>query len=242
MQKLKHDSPIPLYQQIKDILANKISNSVWQSGDIIPTEQELIEKFDVSRTTIRQAISELVYDGLLEKRQGRGTIVKSLKLTGTLSKLTGFAEEILDSGNVPNAKLLRAEVRDDLFVEKSKLELAEEEFVVSIHRIRFINDVPAAYEKTSWPKEIGEILMQEDLDKAKYYQVLENNDIYLTKAEEIISAVNATSYEADLLGLSPGTALLDMTRLSYGVNGLPIEYTRTKFKPDLYQYKAELHR
>lgn len=240
--KLNHDSPVPLYHQIKDILIARISEGVWKSGDLIPTEIELMEEFNVSRTTIRQAITVLVQDGLLEKQQGRGTTIKSLKLTGSLERLTGFAEEILERGHVPNSKLLRAEFRDDLFTEKKNLHVHNNETVLSIHRIRFANDEPIAFEKTSWPKHIGEILMQHDLNGAKFYQILEENNIFLKSAEETISAVNATSYEADLLGVSPGTALLEMKRLSYGVDGEPIEFTQTKFRSDRYQYKVDLSR
>lgn len=240
--KLDYDSPIPLYHQIKDILISRISEGEWKSGDLIPTEIELMEEFNVSRTTIRQAISILVHEGLLDKRQGRGTTVKSLRLTESLGRLTGFAEEIMERGYVPNSKLLRAEYREDLFIEKKKLKIPDDGTILSIHRIRFANDEPIALEKTSWPKEIGDVLMKHDLNGAKFYQILEESNIYLKNARETISAVNATSYEADLLGVSPGTALLQMTRLSYGVNDEPIEFTQTKFRSDRYQYKVDLNR
>lgn len=240
--KLEHDASIPLYHQIREILVSRISAGEWESGDLIPTEVKLMEEFDVSRTTIRQAISIMVQEGLLEKRQGRGTTVKSLKLTGSLGRLTGFAEEIMERGYVPKSRLLKAEYRKDLFVEKKKLNIDDDDEILSIYRLRFIDDEPIAIEKTSWPKEIGEILLQHDLNGAKYYQILEENKIYLKNANETITAINATSYEAELLGVSSGTALLQMQRLSYGVNDEPIEYTVTKFRSDLYQYKVDLHR
>ncbi|MFC0471461.1 GntR family transcriptional regulator [Halalkalibacter kiskunsagensis] len=239
---LDHNSPIPLYHQIKDILVARITEKVWKEGDLIPTETELMTEFDVSRTTLRQAITTLVNEGLLEKRQGKGTIVKSLKLTGTLGRLTGFAEEIMEKGYIPNSKLLRAEFRDDLFIEKKKLHVPDDKSILLIQRIRFANDEPIALEKTSWPENIGNILMKHDLAGAKFYQILEESGVYLKKASETISAVNATPYEADLLGVSAGTALLDMTRLSYGINDEPIEFTQTKYRSDRYQYNIDLNR
>ncbi|OZU88015.1 GntR family transcriptional regulator [Virgibacillus indicus] len=240
--KLKHGSPAPLYHQVKDILIARISEGIWKPGDLIPTETELMKEFDVSRTTIRQAITVLVQEGLLEKQQGKGTTIKSLKLTGSLGRLTGFAEEIMERGFVPKSKLIKAEFRDDLFVQKKKLQIPDDEEILCIRRIRFANDEPIALEKTSWPKHIGEVLMKHDLDSAKFYQILEDNNIFLKRAGETISAVNATPYEADLLGVSPGTALLEMNRLSYGVEDKPIEFTQTKFRSDLYQYNVDLHR
>lgn len=241
-EKLDTNNQIPLYLQVKDILISRISEGTWKAGDLIPTEPELMEEFGVSRTTIRQAISILVQEGLLQKQQGKGTMVKSLKLTGSLSRLTGFAEELLERGYEPKSKLIRAEFRDDLFFEKKKLGVADDEEILSIRRIRFADDVPIAIEKTSWPKHIGEILMKYDLNNAKFYQILEENNVFLKKAKETIAAVNATPYEADLLGVSAGTALLEMNRLSYGVEDQPIEYTQTKFRSDLYQYSVDLHR
>lgn len=240
--RLMQNSSTPLYLQVKEIVVSRISNGKWQSGDLIPTEIELMKEFNVSRTTIRQAISILVQEGILEKRQGRGTTVKSLKLTGSLGRLTGFAEEILEKGYVPNSRLIKAEYRNDLFIEKKKLQVPDNGEIVLINRLRFLNDEPIAIEKTTWTKEIGEILMAHDLNEAKYYQLLEENNVFLKNAKETISAINATSYEAELLGVSTGTALLQMTRLSYGVDDMPLEFTITKFRSDLYQYKVDLHR
>ncbi|HEX7063830.1 MAG TPA: GntR family transcriptional regulator [Bacillales bacterium] len=239
---LDYDSAIPLYHQVKEILVKRIQEKRWQPGDLIPTEQELIDEFKVSRTTIRQAITELVQEGLLEKRQGRGTIIKSQKLVGSLGRLTGFAEEVMEKGYLPYSKLIRAEFHNDLYTEKKKLQLSEDESVLVIERIRFADDEPIAFERTCWPEKIGEILKQHDLDGAKFYQILEDHETYLKKANETISAVNSTLYEADLLGISAGQALLEMSRLSYGLDDKPIEYTRTKYRSDRYHYNVELTR
>jgi len=240
--KINHSSPIPLYHQIKDILVKRIVDKVWGPGDLIPTEQELMKEFDVSRTTIRQAITSMVHDGLLEKKQGKGTTVKYQKLVGSLGRLTGFAEEVMEKGLMPHSKLLRTEFRDDLFIEKAKLNLNDEDKILVIDRIRFVNDLPIALERTCWPEEIGEILLKHDLNNAKFYQILEENGVMLKKANEKISAVNATLHDADLLGISGGQALLEMTRLSYGINDKPIEYAKTKYRSDQYQYQVELTR
>jgi GntR family transcriptional regulator len=239
---LDHNSPVPLYHQVKEILTKRIQEKRWRPGDLIPTEQELIDEFHVSRTTIRQAITEMVQEGLLEKRQGKGTTVKSQKLVGSLGRLTGFAEEVMEEGYLPYSKLIRVEFRNDLYTDKKMLQLPEEAGVAIIERIRFVDDEPIAFERTCWPEEIGKLLKQHDLDGAKFYEILEDHEIYLKKANETISAVNATPYEADLLGISGGESLLEMVRLSYGMDDRPIEYTRTKFRSDRYHYHVELTR
>ncbi len=175
---------IALYQQVKDALLKLIHNQVWRPNSLIPTEQELMETFKVSRTTIRQAINMLVQEGLLEKRQGKGTIVLPLKLVGNLGRLRGFAEEVMERGLVPHSQLIRAEFVSMLNFEKSVLQVPENESVLIIERIRLANDVPIALERSCWPEKIGQILMKYDLNSAKYYEILENHGTFLKHAKE----------------------------------------------------------
>jgi GntR family transcriptional regulator len=234
---------VALYLQVKDILVKRIQEKVWPPNTLIPTEQELMEEFDVSRTTLRQAITMLVQDGLLEKKQGKGTIVKTQPLIGgSLGKLKGFAEEAIERGLTPESKLIRAEFKKDLYYEKTKLRVADDEEILVIERVRFADEVPIAIERSCWPVHIGQILNKEDLNRAKFYEVLESEGILLKRAKEKISAMNATIYEADLLGIRAGEALLEMTRLSFGFDDKPIEFTTTKFRSDKYHYDIELTR
>ncbi|GAB1761367.1 MULTISPECIES: GntR family transcriptional regulator [Priestia] len=234
---------IALYLQVKDVLIKRIQEKTWKPNTLIPTEQELMQEFDVSRTTLRQAISMLVQDGLLEKKQGRGTIVKPQPLIGgSLGKLKGLAEEVAEKGLTPNSKLIRTDFKKDLYYETSMLELDAGEEVLVIERIRFADEVPIAIERSCWPTHIGKILVEQDLNRAKFYEVLEENEIFLKRAKEKISAINATIYEADLLGIRGGEALLEMTRVSYGFDDKPLEFTVTKYRSDKYHYNIELTR
>ncbi|MFC7393626.1 GntR family transcriptional regulator [Scopulibacillus cellulosilyticus] len=244
MSKLSVDPKknIALYLQVKDILIHRIQNNIWAANTLIPTEQELMDEFNVSRTTIRQAISMLVQEGILEKKQGKGTIVKSQQLVGSLGKLRGFAEEAMEKGLTPHSKLLRSQFSETLFQEKAQLEVPEDEKIFLIERIRFADETPVAIERTCWPRSIGEVLNQCDLNKVNFYDILEKNNIFLKRASEKISALNATIQEADLLGIRPGEALLQMTKISFGLDDKPIEFAITKYRSDFYHYDIELKR
>lgn len=244
MQKNIVDSSnnVTLYIQIKNILAERIKKQIWTPNSLIPTEQELMKEFNVSRTTIRQAVSLLVQEGLLEKRQGKGTIVKVPQILEKLGRLTGFGEEAEKKGFNPHSKVLRCEFKDTFFYQKSMLQIPEDEKILLIERIRFINDIPVAVESTYWPENIGNIFVKCELDKINYYQILEKNNIYLKNAKEQISAANCTTYEADILGISTGTAVLEMTRLSFDLQDKPIEYAQTRYRSDYYKYDIELKR
>ncbi|MFP3126137.1 UTRA domain-containing protein [Ectobacillus funiculus] len=147
----------------------------------------------------------------------------------------------MEKGLTPESKLLRAEFRKDLYYEQSMLEVPEEEILV-IERIRFANKTPIAIERSCWPVHVGKLLVSHNLDNAKFYEILEENNIILKRAKEKISAMNATLYEADILGVRGGEAVLEMERLSFGLDDRPIEYTKTKFRSDKYHYNIEISR
>ncbi|OUM94210.1 MAG: GntR family transcriptional regulator [Thermobacillus sp. ZCTH02-B1] len=243
LNKVDPNSPIPLYQQLKNILKRKIISEEWPVGTIIPTEKELIEAYEVSRTTVREAIAELVNQGLLQKKQGKGTIVISTRVEERLGRLTGFAEEIGDKGLEHSARLLSAEFQRNRFYELSQLGLDENATVFLVDRIRFVDKQPVAYERSCWPEDIGRLLVNEDLNTVAFYKVLEEKyGIELKEATDTISAVNATKYEAELLGITPGDALLERRRISCDISGRPVEFTRTKYRNDKYSYKVKLLR
>lgn len=238
----KPSKRISLYLQVKDTIIKRIQEKIWKPNSMIPTENELMEEFNVSRTTIRQAISFLVQDGILEKKQGKGTFIKPGIFVGSLGKLKGFAEEAIENGVFPSSKLLQVQTTGNLQAEKSMLKLPTDENIVVIERLRFANQTPVAVERSCWPNDIGKLLMNEDLNGATFYEILERNGITLKHAKEKISAINATLMEADLLGIRRGQALLKMERVSYGNDDRPIEFTTTKFRHDTYQYSIELMR
>jgi GntR family transcriptional regulator len=231
-----------LYLQVKDTMIKRIQEKEWAPNSMIPTENELMIEFNVSRTTIRQAVSILVQEGILEKKQGKGTIVKPQVFVGSLGKLKGFAEEALENGIVPSSKLLSVKTSRDFTKEKSLLNVPMEDEIVVIERLRFANQTPVAIERTCWPYSIGKVLLYQDLDGANFYDILEEQNIVLRTANEKIKAINATLFEADLLGIRGGQALLQMERLSFGQENKPIEFTTTKFCSDKYQYFIELMR
>ncbi|MBD1381568.1 GntR family transcriptional regulator [Bacillus sp. IB182487] len=223
-------------------MIKRIQEKEWPANSMIPTENELMAEFNVSRTTIRQAVSILVQEGILEKKQGKGTIIKPSVFVGSLGKLKGFAEEAIENGIYPSSKLLFVKTSNNLKYESSMLKLPKEEEIVVIERLRFANQTPIAIERSCWPYCIGKMLIDQDLNGATFYEILEGNGITLKHAKEKITAINATLLEADLLGIRGGQALLQMERLSYGNEDRPIEYTTTKFCSDKYHYNIELMR
>ncbi|APH03435.1 GntR family transcriptional regulator [Bacillus weihaiensis] len=236
------EKPSALYVKVKDEMLQRIQSNTWKPYSMIPTEVELMQEFQVSRTTIRQAVSILVQEGILNRKQGKGTIVKPHKFIGTLGKLKGFAEEAMEKGMTPSSKVLRVNISTDFEVERTRLNLPKGVKICVIERLRFADSMPIAIERSSWPYSIGQYLLQHDLNGATFYDILQKNGVELQTAKEKITAINATIDEADLLGIRGGQALLRMERLSFTSQGHPIEYTTTKFCSDKYQYYIDLKR
>lgn len=234
--------PIPLYYQLKQIFDDKMLSGEWHPGQLIPTENELIAKYEVSRTTVREGINALVNEGKLQKKQGKGTIVCAPRLEERLGRLTGFAEEMISKGLTPGAKLLEVKEMIAPKAVSEKLSGGKEKHVLYIKRIRLANDEPIAIESSYWPKEIGAYFKDSNLETIAFYSVLDKNGIYLRDADEIITAKTATKQEASLLGIHEKDPMLRMMRCTYSTLGHAIEYTQTDYRSDLYVYRVHLKR
>ncbi len=108
MSAIYRNSPLPRYFQLKEIMRERIRSGEWKPGELIPSERELSEKYGISRMTARQAITELVNEGLFYREQGKGTFVSQRKITQQLIHLTGFTEDIRARGQRPGTKVLSA--------------------------------------------------------------------------------------------------------------------------------------
>src|SRR5690348_17809161 len=110
MNTIFRNSPVPRYHQLKEILRERVRSGEWQPGDLIPSERELSESYSISRMTARQAITDLVNEGVFYREQGKGTFVSRNKITQQLMRLTGFTEDMSARGQHPSTQVLSAQV------------------------------------------------------------------------------------------------------------------------------------
>src|SRR5258708_39864193 len=110
MSAIYRNSPLPRYYQLKEIIRERIRSGEWKPGELIPSERELSEQYKISRMTARQAITELVNEGMFYREQGKGTFVSRHKITQQLIRLTGFTEDIKTRGQRPGTKVLSAQM------------------------------------------------------------------------------------------------------------------------------------
>ncbi|NPV53880.1 MAG: GntR family transcriptional regulator [Firmicutes bacterium] len=233
--------PIPLYYQLKEIIRQQIEDGIYKPGDAIPNETELQEKYKLSRSTVRKAVEELVADGLLIKRQGKGTFVQKPKITQNLNLITSFGETLVARGLTP--KISNVEVEEIPAPAKiaQMLGLNVGDPVIHIFRLYLADDDPIALMTNYLIPQLVPGLSREDLCKYSLYQILEHKyDLTLATADETMEARCADEYEADMLNVVKGAPLLHVTRVTYSLDGSPIEVAIVTSRADRYSYSIKL--
>src|SRR5215467_13995952 len=135
MSAIYRNSPLPRYYQLKEIMRERVQSNEWKPGEHIPSERELSETYGISRMTTRQAITDLVNEGVFYREQGKGTFVTKHKITQQLLRLTGFTEDIRARGQQPSTKVLAAEMRPASEVIAEKLRVNSGQLVFCIQRL-----------------------------------------------------------------------------------------------------------
>lgn len=243
-QKIDFQSPIPYYVQLLDFLRENIKQGVWRPGDQLPGEHALCEQYDVSRTVVRQALSELEAEGLIVRRRGKGAFVAEPKIIESLAqKLTGFYQDMSERGLRTITRVLIQEVTPAPANVARQLGIPAETPVVHLHRLRFVEDEPILLVTSYLPHALCPGLEHIDLSNRSLYACLEQvYGLIIARGRRRIGAVAADSEQAHLLGIEPGAPLLSLDSVSYLADDTPIEYYHAVHRGDRSQFEVELVR
>jgi len=232
---------------LENVLREKITSGTYGDGERLPTEIELIKEYGVSRITVRQALAALAEDGLIDRKQGRGTYIaerksKHRKFTGTIH-LTGSLDELIEMGMDTPVKVLEMNLVD---ADQHEAELLQIKIGVPIYRLkrlRLHENKPYSLIINYLPEEIGAKLTMAELSSGALLHVMETKlGLRLHDARQEIRAELADPYVAKLLDVRVGTALLSIERTVYTVERQPVEYVHTLYRSDLYGYSVYLKR
>src|ERR1700756_5231468 len=224
MSRVKVDplSPLPLSAQVESILAGGIADGTFPPGCRLPNEDELVERYAVSRTTIRQTIQNLVRRGLIEIRRGKGTFVLQPKITQELTELSGFVEDMHSLGRQASARLLDKQIVPASESVARHLAITTGTPVVRIQRVRLADNAPLSFDETYLPREIGERILENDLETEPIFSLLEQKyDTPLVEAEYRLEAVSADMTVARALGIGEGGPIFLIERTSYTTHHTP---------------------
>lgn len=234
---------MPLYAQVEEVLASHIADGTLLPGTQLPPEHSLIERFAVSRTTIREAIQNLIRRGLVEIQRGKGTFVTQPKISQDLTWLTGFVEDMQLLGRTASARLLDHETVPASQTVSRRLGLPLGTLVVRIRRIRLADNLPLSFDETYLPKELGEKVVQDDLESEPIFSLLEEKyDTPLTEAEYRLEAISADSIVAEALGINAGSPIFLIERTSYSEGQRPVDYEKLHYRGDQIQFVTRLAR
>jgi GntR family transcriptional regulator len=236
-------NPAPLYAQVEAVLASDIADGALPAGAQLPSEDRLIERFGVSRPTVRRAVQNLTGRGLVEIQRGKGTFVTRPKITQELTALTGFVEDMQALGRRPTARLINKEVVAADKAVAHQLALAAGTHVVRIRRVRLADGQPVSFDETYLPREIGEKVITNDLEVEPIFALLERMyDVPLVEAEYRLEAVSAEAAVAEGLGVEAGSPLFLIERTSYSAGGRPVDYEKLYYRGDMIRFVTRLAR
>jgi GntR family transcriptional regulator len=236
-------NPTPLYARLETQIVAGIATGEFQVGSRLPTENDLIGRFKISRTTVRKAIQNLAHRGLVEIRRGTGTFVTQPRITQELTELTGFVEDMQALGQAPSARLI-----DQTLVAAGQdvgrqLAVARDAQVMRIRRVRLANGIAISYDETYLPIEIGKKIVTHDLEVEPIFALLEQRyGIPLVEAEYRLEAAAADDDAAAALGVAVGGPIFLIERTSYSAGDRPVDYERLHYRGDLIRFTTRLAR
>lgn len=230
---------VPVYIQIHDKIKEDIEKGVWKIGDRLPSERELSIQFNVSRMTLRQAIQTLAEEGILERKIGSGTYVARKKVQEKMSGTTSFTEIMLSQNRTPSSRTVSYYVAKPSSSEMEKLQLKEHEQIIRMERIRFADNVPICFEVASVPYALVEQYSKTEITSSFYKTLEEKGGYKIGRANQTISAMQASEQIAEYLTIKRGDAILRLRQISYLENGCPFEYVRTQYVGNRFEFYLE---
>ena len=217
MAGIDRTSPVPFYHQLKQILVEDLRHRPLPPGTRLPGDHELCATYDVSRTVVRQALSELETEGVIERVKGRGTFVAPHRTAEHLvQSLTGLYEDVAARGSHLRSEVRRLEVvpADQRVADELRLEVGAP--VILLERLRFVDDEPWALTTSHLPRDLAPGLLEEDLSHASLYGLLESRyGVVLSHGRRGVEAALANPDVARALRVGEGDPVLVLRSTAY---------------------------
>lgn len=217
----------PIYKKIENHIKNLIQSKILKQGELIPSEKQLSEEFNVTRMTVRSALNNLVKDGYITRQRGVGSIVLANKVYDNISAVSGFTEEMESKGYKVSNILVELNIVEADEELMKKLNLTETENVWEIKRIRLANNIKISYMETYMPVKLFPNLKKSHCEGSLYKYVEEICGYKIAMSEREVSSVLANDELANLLDLTKPEALLYISQICKLQNSEVFEYSHT---------------
>jgi GntR family transcriptional regulator len=228
-----------LYRAVVDALRREIETGRFAETQLLPAERELCELLDVSRTTLRKAIANLIAEGVLFHRQGAGTFIHRAtpRVEQPSSRLTSFTEDMRLRGLEASSRELERGVFLPTPEEAMMLGVRPNERVFRLGRLRLADGSPMAIERAAVPIRF---LPEQDSVGASLYEALSAHGFKPTRGLQRLRATLVDHADAELLGVAPESAALYIQRIAYLADGSCVEFTKSWYRADAYDFVSEL--
>ncbi|MDR2184966.1 MAG: GntR family transcriptional regulator [Treponema sp.] len=229
----------PIYQDVYFKMRKLITTGEYIAGDFLPTEDRLEDIYGVSRTTIRKAVEMLAADGYIEVKQGRGTKVLDYQYTQDLNRVTSVSDTLRQKGYEVTIKDIYIDRIDASIHIAEKLEVAENAGLYRIQRVLSADAVPTAILINYISVGLAPGLDEKSGKISRLYKFLESEfGIFIDSCVDTIFAKNADFVESQMLNIKPGSALLEIHRVTCQA-GRPITYDISTMRADRYQFEVK---
>jgi GntR family transcriptional regulator len=236
MLSINRRSYIPIYKQIAQLIEQRINSNELRPGMQFPSEREIAEQCNVSRTTARQALEELVRQGIAYRVQGRGTFVAVPKIR-EVSGLGSFSDDMRSQDLTPSSRVLVQEIVHPNETVRRKMKLGEDDQVLQLDRMRLADEIPVALERASIDCRLCPGLESEDFGTQSLYACLRDKyNVYPMWAEAEIEARGAHPQEAELWGIEASEPVMAAYRLTYTESFEIIEYVESVYRGDRFTF------
>lgn len=231
---------IPRYMDVYTDLKKHIRSGEYEVGDFLPTEGELEEKYEVSRTTVRKAVQSLIFEGYVNVQQGRGTQVVDFRSTQEMNCVTSITETLRNRGYDIAVKNVYIDIKQAKKTTASRLEILENSDIYHVQRVILADGVPTAIVENFIPVENARGIDIRAHEIASLYGFLESEyGHHIDSGKDIISAKSADFVESQLLDTKQNAALITIRRVTY-VAGRPLSYDKSTIRADKYQLELSL--
>ncbi|EIT85559.1 GntR family transcriptional regulator [Fictibacillus macauensis ZFHKF-1] len=235
-------SPLPIYYQIEKDLKDRIERGEWQEGHMIPSEREYAEHYNVSRMTVRQAITNLVNDGFLRRQRGKGTFVASKKIQQKMVRLTSFTEDMKQRNMIATTKVLSFTLMKADSLTAALFQMNEGEEIAEVQRMRLADGLPMALETSKLNLRLLQGITEKVIQHSLYDYIEHTLNLKVGAAVQKLEASVARQHESALLQITKGSPVLLMTRETKLKDGQVFESVKSVYRGDRYAFVMEMNR
>lgn len=241
---LNKNTPVPLYFQLETLILEEIENGTYPPGSMIPTEKELSQMFNISRTTVRQAIMDLVQKERLYRTKSKGTFVAYPKTSQDFMRtILSYDDDVRAAGKNPSTEVLAFEVVNLPHEIAVEMGLEAGAKAILLYRKRLVDQDPLVRVKTYLPYDLCSFLLDYDFSTESLYHVMsKRRETHVVKLVRTCEARSANSEDAEILGIKRGRPIQYFSSVGYNCDGQIIEYSLARYRGDLSKFRVVISR